>query len=278
MAVEIMEAERDNILKAEKLTICFKSKNRTLHTAVDNISLSLSGGETLAIVGESGSGKTTLLRAIMGLAEKTAGKVFLFGLDVDMLMFSELAKLRRRCGYVAQDPYGAIPPGLSALEAVIEPEVIACSGMPKEEARIRAKKLLAELGLEGERILNSRAVGLSGGQRQRVELARSLMLAPELLLCDEPTSMQDVSTRGDIIEVLKQRVASGMAMIFVTHDLLLAGRAADRIMVMKGGKLCEEGTTKSVLNSPSHPYTVALINAVPRITSKGICKAAAIKP
>ena len=108
-------------------------------------------------------------------------------------------------------------------------------------------------------------MGLSGGQRQRVELARALMLAPELLLCDEPTSMQDVSTRGDIIDALKRRAANGMSLVFVTHDLILAGRAAERILVMKDGLVCEEGPSQKLLSSPSHPYTKALMEAVPRL-------------
>ncbi|MFR5881773.1 MAG: ATP-binding cassette domain-containing protein, partial [Cloacibacillus evryensis] len=137
------------------------------------------------------------------------------------------------------DPYGAIPPGLSVIDAVTEPEISAGVRRAKEERRERAKDLLAEVGLTGERILSSRAVGLSGGQRQRVELARALMLDPELLLCDEPTSMQDASTRGEIIEVLRRRTEKGMSMLFVTHDLLLAAHAARKIIVLKDGRLCE---------------------------------------
>jgi ABC-type glutathione transport system ATPase component len=253
-------------VRAERLTVFFKSKSRMSHIAVNDISFSLEKGETLAVVGESGSGKTTLMRSVLGLVKRSSGKVFLFGTDIDTLKSADLAKVRRRCGYVPQDPYGALPPGLSALEAVVEPQIIAKTGMSKEEARVRAKALLAELGLEGERILNSRAVGLSGGQRQRVEIARSLMLDPDLLLCDEPTSMQDVSTRRDIIEILKKKVAHNAAMMFVTHDLVLAGRVADRIMVVKDGRLCEEGDSASLLSNPSHPYTAELINAVPRIS------------
>lgn len=258
----------DNIIEAKNLIVRFTSKNGRTQSAVDNISLSLSRGETIAIVGESGSGKTTLLRTLIGLAEKSAGSVFLFGTDISQVAPKELSTIRRRCGYVAQDPYGAIPPRLSALDAVIEPEIIANSGKLKKEIRFRAQELLSELGLEGERVLHSRAVALSGGQRQRVELARALMLSPELLLCDEPTSMQDTSTRGEIIEVLKKRLATGMAMVFVTHDILLAGLTADRIIVMKDGKNCEEGRAESVINNPTHQYTIALMNAIPRFRVK----------
>ena len=144
-----------------------------------------------------------------------------------------------------------------------EPAVIAGLDISKEKIRQRAEALLAELGLRGERILRSRAVSLSGGQRQRVQIARALMLSPKILLCDEPTSMQDASTRGEVVEVLEKYAASGTAMIFVTHDLLLAGNAAERIMVMKEGSLCEEGPSEKVLNAPDDPYTVKLINSIP---------------
>jgi peptide/nickel transport system ATP-binding protein len=256
---------KDNIVEAKKLTVFFNSKSGMLHAAVNDLSFSLDAGRSLAVVGESGSGKTTLLRALLGLVALQSGSVSLFGAEIGSLAPRELGNIRRMCGYVPQDPYGAIPPGLSALNAVTEPALISRTALAKDEIRSRAVSLLAELGLEGERILNSRAVALSGGQRQRVEIARALMLQPKLLLCDEPTSMQDASTRGEIVQLLKRRVAAGMSMIFVTHDMTLAGRAAEFIIVMKDGKLCEEGITQKVIKNPSHPYTIALMDAVPKI-------------
>jgi len=254
--------------EVQKLVIRFRSKKGGFTTAVDDISFTLRPGETLAVVGESGSGKTTLLRSMLRLAEPSSGGVKLFGLDLSQLSSGELAGVRRLCGYVPQDPYGALPPGLSALSAVMEPDVIAKTGRSKEASRERAQTLLSELGLCEERIWHSRAVSLSGGQRQRVEIARALMLDPKLLLCDEPTSMQDVSTRGDIIEILEKYVKIGMSMLFITHDLLLAGRVAQRIMVMKNGALCETGRAEAILCNPSHPYTKALLEAVPRIKKR----------
>ena len=253
----------NEILNIKNLKVCFKSKNGATHTAVDDISFTLSSGDVIALVGESGSGKTTLVRAVMGLIEKTSGSVRLFGKDTSALSCGEFNEIRRMCGYIPQDPYGAIPPGLSALDAVTEPALIAHK-YTKDERTQRARFLLDELGLRDERILHSRAVGLSGGQRQRVEIARALMLSPKLLICDEPTSMQDVSTRGDIIEALDRYVSGGMSMIFITHDLLLAGRAAENIIVMKDGRLCEKGLAKDVLQNPTHEYTRALLDAVPK--------------
>lgn len=252
-------------LSVKNLSVKFVSKNGAVHKAVNDVSFSLAHGTALAIVGESGSGKTTLLRTIIGLVEKTCGSISVLGLDVDVLSKRELTQLCRRCGYVPQDPYGALPPGLSVLEAVTEPALIARLEMDKNARRSRAEQILAEFGIRDERLLSSRAVGLSGGQRQRVELARALMLSPELLLCDEPTSMQDISTRGDIIETLKNNVRQGMSMVFVTHDLILASRAASRIMVMKDGCVCEEGPSQELVSAPRHPYTKALMEAVPRL-------------
>ncbi len=253
----------NKIIEAVQLTVSFRSKKGPVHKAVRNISLSLAPGERLAVVGGSGSGKTTLLRALVGLVRPEEGSVALFGRDLSLLGADELAKARQKCGYVQQDPYGAIPPGLSALDAVCEPAVIAGLDIGKNKTRERAEALLAELGLRGDRILRSRAVSLSGGQRQRVQIARALMLSPKILLCDEPTSMQDASTRGEVVDVLEKYATSGTAMIFVTHDLLLAGHAAERIMVMKEGRLCEEGSSEKILNFPEDPYTVKLISSIP---------------
>lgn len=254
------------IADVKALTVKFRSRKGGVVIAVENLSLSLRAGETLAVVGESGSGKTTLMRSMLGLAESTSGSVSLFGKELAGLSARELALTRRRCGYVPQDPYGAIPPGLSAFDAVCEPDRIAKPGRSMAETRERATRLLLKLGLRDERIWRSRPVSLSGGQRQRVEIARALMLAPQLLLCDEPTSMQDVSTRGDIIEILRAFVEAGASMLFITHDLLLAARIADRIIVLKDGKLYEEGSATDLIRTPRSAYTTNLVNAVPRIS------------
>ncbi|MDY2647396.1 MAG: ATP-binding cassette domain-containing protein, partial [Pyramidobacter porci] len=161
-------------VRVQNLFVSFRSRSGGEHRAVAGLSFAVEKGGTLAIVGESGSGKTTLLRALIGLVPPEAGSVALFGHNLQELAAADLSKIRQRCGYVPQDPYGALPPSLTALGAVMEPAVIARRGRTKEDVRARAKALLAELGLTGERVLDSRAVGLSGGQRQRVELARAL--------------------------------------------------------------------------------------------------------
>lgn len=256
----------ENILEIKSLTVEFKSRGAKRCRALDGVSLALAcGGKTLAIVGESGSGKSTLLRSAIGLTEPLAGSVTLFGKEIAKTARRELTALRRRCGYVPQDPYGALPPGLSVIEAVAEPEIIAGIKGCKNARRERAEALLREFGLTDSRLFASRAVGLSGGQRQRVELARALALNPELLLCDEPTSMQDASTRGEIIEILRRRAENGMSLLLVTHDLKLAACAAENIIVLKEGRICESGPSGKILSSPSHPYTIALIEALPKL-------------
>jgi peptide/nickel transport system ATP-binding protein len=219
----------------------------------------------LSIVGESGSGKTTLLRSLLGLVPASAGDVDLWGRPIGTMTDEERLTARRRCGYVPQDPYSSLPPTLTVLGAVLEPWNIVHDRREREAGIAKAKALLAELKLP-EELWNARVrYFLSGGQRQRVSVARALILEPELLLCDEPTAMQDVSTRGEVLEVLKRRVTGGMSMILVTHDLLLARYAAARGLVLYKGEVVESGQTAELLERPSHDYTRSLLAALPRL-------------
>jgi peptide/nickel transport system ATP-binding protein len=240
--------------------------------ALKSLSFSLANGEgskgtTLSVVGESGSGKTTLLRALLGLVPPTTGDVELWGNSVRAMTDEQRLAARRRCGYVPQDPYSSLPPTLTVLSAVLEPWSVVRGrrGGEGEKGLAKAKELLAELKLP-EELWNARVrYSLSGGQRQRVAVARALILEPELLLCDEPTAMQDVSTRGEVLEVLSRRVAAGMSMILVTHDLLLARYASTRGVVLYKGEIVESGDTAELLERPSHSYTRALLAALPRL-------------
>ncbi|NLL36458.1 MAG: ABC transporter ATP-binding protein [Fretibacterium sp.] len=231
--------------------------------ALDNLSLSVRKGESFAVVGESGSGKTTLLRALLGLIP-TSGSVRLWGVDWSERDEAGRREARRRIGYVFQDPQASLPPTLTVLKAVTEPWDLVYPDRRPEGAE-RARALLSELRLPeplwGARVKHA----VSGGQRQRVALARALVLEPELLLCDEPTAMQDISTRGEVLDVLLRRVREGMTMILVTHDLLLARRAAGRAVVLRHGVSVETGDTAALLQNPVHPYTRALIDALPRM-------------
>ena len=255
------------VVEIRDLTVVFPSaRKREPVKALAGISVSLAPGESLSVVGESGSGKTTLLRCILGHIAPQEGTVSLFGRDLARASREEMVFLRRRCGAVCQDPYGSLPPTLMVLEAVLEPWVMVKGRDSRSEGEERARGLLAELGLGDGNILSSRVrLSLSGGQRQRVAIARALILDPELLLCDEPTSMQDASTRGEILRILRRRQEAGMSMVFVTHDLFLARRAAERGVVLHRGVMVEEGLCRNFLKAPVHPYTRALVEALPRL-------------
>jgi peptide/nickel transport system ATP-binding protein len=241
------------ILSVEGLSVRYESRRlfrRREVWALKNVSFSLEEGagktNTLSIVGESGSGKTTLLRALLGLVSPTAGQVLFHGRPFRAMTAEERLEARRRCGYIPQDPYSSLPPTLSVLGAVLEPWNIVHGSARRAEGLTKAKDLLAELRLS-EDLWDARVrYALSGGQRQRVAVARALILNPELLLCDEPTAMQDVSTRGEVLEVLNRRVRAGLSMILVTHDLLLARRAAARAIVLHRGEVVEAGDSAAL--------------------------------
>lgn len=259
----------ETLLKVQMADISFSSRGGTFVHALRQVSFNLGYGKSLAIVGESGSGKTTLLRVVLGLLPIDSGEIYLLGENLGQCPASTLIKLRRRCGFIPQDPYGCLPPTMDVLEAVTEPFILVKGKKRKGEAVEKASQLLKELGLGEERIWKARIrFGLSGGQRQRVSVARALILRPALLLADEPTSMQDASTRGEIIEILNRRVATGMSLIFVTHDLLLARAAAGMTMVLYGGMVCEYGNSSEILADPVHPYTKALYSALPKLGEK----------
>ncbi|NCB16741.1 MAG: ABC transporter ATP-binding protein [Synergistales bacterium] len=255
------------LLDIRNLSAVFPGRRRREPVrALSGLTLTLERGESLSVIGESGSGKTTLMRCILGHVLPSEGSITLFGQDTASADGPEMTALRRRCAMVSQDPYGSLPPTLTVLEAAMEPWLLVRGKHAAKEGEERARNLLAELGLRDEAILSSRVrLSLSGGQRQRVAIARALILDPELLLCDEPTSMQDASTRGEIIEILAKRQRSGMSMIFVTHDLFLARKAALRGIVLHKGTVVEEGFCRDILSAPKHPYTRALVAALPRL-------------
>jgi len=260
------------ILDVKNLSVSFKGRFHLFKgagegvRALKSVSCSLGRGATLAVAGESGSGKTTLMRTILGLAAAESGSVELWGKPVSSMTNYERIAVRRRCGYILQDPYSSLPPTMTVMGAVMEPWNIVHPGESgREEGTGRARGLLAELRLPEELWQARVRYSLSGGQRQRVAVARALILNPELLLCDEPTAMQDVSTRGEVLEVLLKRVNTGMAMMLVTHDLLLARRATKRGMVLRRGEVVESGNTSSLLEHPSHEYTQALVATLPKI-------------
>jgi peptide/nickel transport system ATP-binding protein len=221
--------------------------------AVDGVSFEWRAGEVLGIVGESGSGKSTLARAILGLVPAAGGTVALDDAP------AEVRVLRRRVQMVFQDPYQTLNPRMRVRTIVEEPLVI---GGIADDGRV--DRALTDVGLPPERFAGRYPHELSGGQRQRVAIAASLVLDPDGLICDEPVSMLDVSVRAQVLRVLMDlRASRSLALLFITHDLGLAWTLCDRIAVMYLGRIVEHGTAAQVIEQPRHPYTQALVAAVP---------------
>ncbi len=227
--------------------------------AVDGVSFEWQPGEVLGVVGESGCGKSTLARAMLGLVAPSGGSVEVDGAVVRGR--AELRALRRRVQMVFQDPYQTLNPRMRVQTIVSEPLVV--QGVPRGEHDERVARALADVGMS-TRYLDRYPHELSGGQRQRVAIAAALVLDPDGLICDEPVSMLDVSVQAQVLRVLMDlRESRSLALLFITHDLGLAWALCDRIAVMYLGRIVEQGSAEQVIEHPRHPYTQALVAAVP---------------
>lgn len=239
----------------------FRTKKGTVR-AVDGISFAIAKGESLGLVGESGCGKSTAARCVMRLLEPTGGSVKIAGTDVLALGAAELRRLRPRFQMIFQDPQSFLNPRMTAGEAVAEPLLL--NGMkrgPALDATIDA--LLDEVGLHGGEA-GRYPQALSGGQKQRIGIARALATAPELLVADEPVSALDVSVRAQVLELLsKLRESRGLALLFISHDLRTVAAICDRVAVMYLGRIVETGPAAEIFARPRHPYTEALLSAIP---------------
>jgi oligopeptide/dipeptide ABC transporter ATP-binding protein len=230
---------------------------------VDSVSLSLWQGETLAVIGESGSGKTTLARSIMRLIPVAGGKVTFRGQDLAHLDRRSMRRVRRDMQMVFQDMHGSLSPHMKLGDQIAEPLVIHKIGTDRAARHSRVADLLEMVGLPSD-VTSRYAHMLSGGQRQRVCIARALATNPSLLVLDEPVSALDVSIQAQILVLLRKLQSElGTAYLLVTHDLAVVRHVADRIAVMYKGQIVEAGTTAEIFGSPSHPYTAALLEAVP---------------
>lgn len=236
----------------------YRSRTRTVE-ALKGIDLDIRAGEIVGLVGESGSGKSTLARIVLGLIRPTGGRVEVADQDLTALRGRALRKLQQRLGFVHQDPYDALHPGMRVVSIVSEPLVIA--GVPRVARAPRVKAALAAAGLPDD-LLQRFPDQLSGGQRQRVSIARALVADPVLLIADEATSMLDVSSRAGIATTLRSVATErGLAVVFVTHDLGEAVQSCDRIVVLRSGTIVEHGASAVLCRSPEHPYTAELLQA-----------------
>lgn len=266
------------LLRAENLAVGYpmrtgfmeglSGKEKGTLRALDGIDLSIGVGEIVALVGESGCGKTTTGKALLRLVDEryVRGSVRFDGVDVYGLSRSGLSGFRKTAQMIYQDPYQSLNPKDSVMEIVVEPLRVHGLSVGRD-ARSRAVSALEEAGLKpGGEYVDRYPHELSGGQRQRVAIASSLILEPRFIVADEPVSMLDLSVRAGIVRLLASlRDNRGLAFAFITHDLSLAWLLADRVVIMYLGKIVEEGPADEVISHPSHPYSIALVDVLPRI-------------
>lgn len=253
------------------------SKEESSVKAVDGVSFALSKGEIFALAGESGSGKTTLGKVLLRLVSPSGGRIYFLGRDITELSDREMKPLRREMQIVFQDPFESLDPRMIIKEIIAEPLRVqgaadvdkkgkpVTRGIGEQEIEERVKKMLSEVELvPPEEFLYRFPHEMSGGQRQRVAVARAFVLNPSFIVADEPVSMLDVSIRAEIVNLMVDLVKKSQAsIIFISHDLALAKHIADRIAVLYLGKMMELGSSENVVDQPLHPYTQALVSAVP---------------
>ncbi len=252
----------EELIRVEHLKKYFKVPAGTNH-AVDDVSFTIAKGETLGVVGESGCGKSTLGRTLIHLLESTDGKIFLEGKDITHVNKAELKRIREKMQIVFQDPYSSLNPRLRIENTVIEPLKMSGRFKSKAELKAEANKLMELVGID-ERLREAYPHELDGGRRQRVCIARALALEPKFIVCDEPVSALDVSIQAAVLNLLQElQEKMGMAYMFVTHDLSVVKHISDNICVMYLGQLVEKAPTRELFAHTLHPYTKALLSAIP---------------
>ncbi len=252
----------DNILEVKNLTKYFKTPQGMLH-AVDGVNFTIERGKTLGIVGESGCGKSTTGRAILRLLEPTAGEVFFEGTDITKLNDREMRKRRKDMQIIFQDPFSSLDPRKTINQTISEPIITNKLMTDKTQISKRVHEVMETVGL-ADRLINTYPHELDGGRRQRIGIARALAMEPKFIVCDEPVSALDVSIQAQILNLLKKLQSQmGLTYIFITHNLSVVNYFSDDIAVMYLGQLVEKASAEELFANPSHPYTEALLSAIP---------------
>ena len=269
----MQDMAQDTILNVENLTVRFEVKRgggwrqKSYLYAVDGVSFQVNRGQTLAIVGESGSGKTTAALAVARLVTAHAGRVEISGRDILKLDGEDLRQMRRRVQFIFQDPYSSLNPRQRA-EVIVREPLDSLADKPEAEIKETIDRLFKAVGLrpEQKRLFPHQ---FSGGQRQRIGIARALATQPDLIICDEPVSALDVAVQAQILNLLRSlQTDFGLTYLFISHDLGVVQHMCDAIAVMYMGKIVEHADRISLFNAPRHPYTQALLSAVPSVDKK----------
>lgn len=252
----------ENLIEVKNLCKYFPAgKKRTLK-AVDNVFLTIAKGETLGLVGESGCGKTTCGRTILKLYPQTSGQIFFDGQEVSNIKGKALLNFKKRAQMIFQDPYSSLDPRMTIAEIISEGMTVH-NHLSNQEKQEKVNELLGKVGLT-EDYANRFAHELSGGQRQRIGIARALAVEPEFIVCDEPISALDVSIQAQIINLLiKLQKENHLTYLFISHDLSVVRHISDRVGIMYLGSMVELGSSQAIFGQPLHPYTKALISAIP---------------
>ena len=250
------------LLEVKDLKKYYKVPKGMLH-AVDGVSFNLERGKTLGIVGESGCGKTTIGRAILRLVEPTSGSVIFDGVDILKLNKQKMRHMRRNMQMIFQDPFSSLNPRKTITQTIEEPIILANMIPDPDKRFMRVMELMDIVGL-AERLVNTYPHELDGGRRQRIGIARALAMNPKFIICDEPVSALDVSIQAQILNLMKKiQREMGLTYIFITHNLAVVNHFSDDIAVMYLGRLIEKAPSETLFANPLHPYTQALLSAVP---------------
>ena len=252
----------DTLISVMNLKKYFKTRKGMLH-AVDGMDFDIKRGKTLGVVGESGCGKTTAGRAVLRLLEPTGGSVSFNGVDILSLNQEEMRKMRTQMQIIFQDPFSSLDPRKTVSETISEPLKLNRIITDKKQREAKVFELMTTVGL-AERLYNVYPHELDGGRRQRIGIARALAMNPKFIVCDEPVSALDVSIQAQILNLLQELQESrGLTFMFITHDLAVVNYFSDEILVMYLGKVVEKASSEELFKNPLHPYTKALLSAIP---------------